>query len=100
MGPVLRTGVMEILKLSVNGEELNTIRGARSLLSKRQICTVMMHVGKVQVGWQAQAEGQNQSAFSAELYGLLDDGALDLALHLMLMSQGRWTVAINDHDPT
>merc|ERR1711924_171772 len=88
--PVLRAGVMEILKLSVNSEELDTMRGARSLLSKRQVCTVMMHVGKVQLGWQdhsihswvEQGDGQNLSTFSTELWSLFQDGAIDLALHL------------------
>jgi hypothetical protein len=74
---------MEILKLSVNGEELNVMRGARSLLSKRKVCVVMMHVAKVQLGWEDLKGGAAQRAeFSSELWGLLKDGAMDLALHL------------------
>lgn len=75
---------MEILKLSVNGEELNTIRGARSLLSKRKVCVIMMHVAKVQLGWHDHLAGgpAQRAEFSSELWGLLDAGAMDLALHL------------------
>jgi len=81
--PALRPGVLDVLKLSVNGEELNTMRGARSLLAKRQVCLVMMHVTKVQRGWQDPQDGAPpRFQYSSELWGILQDGGMDVALHL------------------
>lgn len=39
---------VDVLKLNVNGEEMNALRGARRLLSRRRICITMLHVFKVQ----------------------------------------------------
>eukprot|EP00406_Dinophysis_acuminata_P024570 CAMPEP_0179346540 /NCGR_PEP_ID=MMETSP0797-20121207/72627_1 /TAXON_ID=47934 /ORGANISM="Dinophysis acuminata, Strain DAEP01" /LENGTH=153 /DNA_ID=CAMNT_0021061093 /DNA_START=10 /DNA_END=468 /DNA_ORIENTATION=+ len=81
---------MDILKLSVNGEELNTIRGARALLSKRQICTVMMHVTKVQRGWADTPGGAGGPGFSAELWDILSSsGGMDVWLHLDADASGQ-----------
>merc|ERR1719428_1097827 len=81
--PALRPQALEVLKLSVNGEELSTIRGARMLLSKRQVCSVMMHVTKAQRGWQdgsskteSGAASENKDTgqwFSSELWRLLSE---------------------------
>eukprot|EP00435_Cladocopium_sp_Y103_P035225 s2362_g9.t1 len=41
---------IDALKLSVNGAERNTLAGARKLLSKRRICSVLMHATKCKRG--------------------------------------------------
>merc|ERR1712187_231733 len=53
--PALRPAPLEVLKLSVNGEELNALRGARALLSRRQVCSVLVHVTKTKRGWADEA---------------------------------------------
>lgn len=94
--PALRPAPLEILKLSVNGEELNAIRGARALLSRREVCSVLVHVTKAQRGWaddeskvpgRAVGEGAEAAvtglAFSSELWELLSvTGGLEVSLHL------------------
>jgi len=89
--PALRPTAMEVLKLSVNGEELNALRGARSLLSRREICSVLVHVTKAQRGWaddgpatpSTSAESCTGRGFAAELWGLLSGvGGLEVSLHL------------------
>jgi len=83
--PALRPAPLEVLKLSVNGEELNVLRGARALLSKRQVCSVLVHVAKARRGWAdfAQEATTGASAFSSEFWDLLTDtGGLEVSLHL------------------
>eukprot|EP00929_Paragymnodinium_shiwhaense_P097702 TRINITY_DN59328_c0_g1_i1.p1 TRINITY_DN59328_c0_g1~~TRINITY_DN59328_c0_g1_i1.p1 ORF type:complete len:773 (-),score=169.88 TRINITY_DN59328_c0_g1_i1:280-2598(-) len=53
---------LDILKLNVNGEEVNALRGARALLSKRRVCMVMMHVFKLRYAVAADLEIMGSSA--------------------------------------
>lgn len=107
--PALRPAPLELLKLSVNGEELNTLRGARRLLTSRRVCSVMVHVTKAQRGWAdvprrkahgaeiaAAAQGGDASAvsevhdFSRELWELLSElGGLEVSLHLDTDAHGQ-----------
>jgi FkbM family methyltransferase len=85
--PALRPAALEILKLSVNGEELNALRGARALLSKRKVCSVLLHVTKVQRGYETAIEAGSGTTgatpFSKELWELLQGvGGLEVSLHL------------------
>lgn len=87
---------MDVLKLNVNGEELNTLRGSRALLSKRKICTVMMHIFKMQyaIRWErellsreAPAEARNAAAgkvraFSNEVDILHTEAGMELLLYI------------------
>merc|ERR1712125_23257 len=93
--PALRPAALEILKLSVNGEELNALRGARALLSRRKVCSVLVHVTKAQRGYSdtgadapqkaagAAASTAVASSFSSEFWELLNGvGGLEVSLHL------------------
>jgi FkbM family methyltransferase len=94
--PALRPAALDILKLSVNGEELNALRGARALLSRRKVCSVMVHVTKVQRGYtdskpapQPEAVGGStassafDTSFSSEFWELLNGvGGMEVSLHL------------------
>merc|ERR1712232_163119 len=91
--PALRPAALEILKLSVNGEELNALRGARALLSRRKVCSVLVHVTKVQRGYDDSGVKRQQAAggevaavatpFASEFYELLNGvGGLEVSLHL------------------
>merc|ERR1711957_29701 len=93
--PALRPTALEVLKLSVNGEELNTLRGARSLLSKRHICTILVHVTKCQRDWMHDlpdtdskdvmdgGSSSNTTELSMEFWDLLTNvGGLEVSLHL------------------
>merc|ERR1712032_34460 len=83
--PALRPAPLDVLKLSVNGEELNALRGARALLSRRQVCSTLVHVVKAQRGWADRPLGaeSEQHAFSTELWDLLTEtGGLEVSLHL------------------
>jgi len=83
-----RPSHLDVLKLSVNGEELNTLRGARSLLSRRKICSALVHVTKAQRGWETapkaeQGVGKKAGSFSSDLWNLLTNVAgFEVALHL------------------
>eukprot|EP00397_Hematodinium_sp_SG-2012_P024225 GEMP01025224.1.p2 GENE.GEMP01025224.1~~GEMP01025224.1.p2 ORF type:complete len:212 (+),score=36.89 GEMP01025224.1:1412-2047(+) len=59
-----------VLKLSVNGAEVETLRGARRLLSRRQICLVMMHVKKVVMGHESDPEFSSSLQNSLEGYDI------------------------------
>lgn len=89
--PSLRPAALEVLKLSVNGEELNTLRGARALLSRRQVCSVLVHVTKAQRDWNGEdapdvateAGARRSTELSEEMWDLLTDvGGLEVSLHL------------------
>lgn len=63
---------IDTLKLSVNGAERHTLAGARKLLSKRRICSVMMHAAKCKRGRRPISEdpapgNSNISKFAYEL---------------------------------
>jgi len=92
-----RHGPVEILKLSVNGEELNALRGSRNLLTKRRVCTVLLHIFKAQRGWTDSKDNsspverqkltpqqyQERYPSSAEMWNLLHNvGGLELGLFL------------------
>ncbi|CAE8708179.1 unnamed protein product [Polarella glacialis] len=48
--------LVDALKLSVNGAERDTLAGARQLLSKRRICSVLLHTKKCLRGRKPAAE--------------------------------------------
>lgn len=90
-----RAQQLDVLKLNVNGEELNALRGARSLLSRRGVCVVMMHVFKMQYAVRKELEvlhdgGQGRAVamarvrrFSNEVFHLLGgEGRMEIFLHL------------------
>merc|ERR1712014_350368 len=90
-----------------NGEELNAIRGARALLSRREVCSVLVHVFKAKRGWADEAaepdvrssdapDGASGRFFSTELWGLLSNvGGLEVSLHL----DEDLTNQVNKNDP-
>jgi len=57
---------IDVLKLSVNGAEVETLFGARRLLSQQKICLVMMHVKKALMGRHDRGE-----VFAAEMLSAL-----------------------------
>jgi len=72
--------VVDVVKLSVNGAERDTITGARRLLSQRRICSVMIHAMKANRGRDPTklAPGGEVTAFSSDLAQLLTSGDLDV----------------------
>jgi len=72
---------VDVLKLSVNGAERETLRGARQLLSQRRICSVLMHTQKAARGREATGSSTGKSAFSADLLQLLVEGDMDIFTH-------------------
>jgi len=78
--PAQRPAPLDVLKLSVNGEELNVLRGARALLSKRQVCSAMVHVTKAQRGF---SDPPGATANAASMWELLTTtGGFEVSLHL------------------
>jgi hypothetical protein len=65
---------LDVLKLSVNGAELKTLRGARKLLTQRKVCMVMMHATKVQLG-------RDRPDFATDLYDILNDNGMEILFH-------------------
>ncbi|CAJ1374738.1 unnamed protein product [Effrenium voratum] len=76
---------IDALKLSVNGAERNTLAGARRLLSKRRICSVLMHATKCKRGRRSPAEDPapepGVSKFAFELMQFLHEGDMDVYEH-------------------
>jgi FkbM family methyltransferase len=67
-------GPLDVLKLSVNGAELRTLQGARKLLNRRNVCLVLMHAFKVEMG-------RDRPDFSVDLFNVLNDNGLEILLH-------------------
>eukprot|EP00434_Breviolum_minutum_P027782 symbB.v1.2.024570.t1/scaffold2273.1/size83577/1 len=101
---------IDALKLSVNGAERNTLAGARKLLSKRRICSVLMHATKCKRGRRPASEDPapgNVSKFAYDLMMFLEEGhrqvhsmpfqvnavALSTALAACEVA-GRWEIAL------
>lgn len=82
--PSLRPARLDILKLSVNGEELNVLRGSRKLLARRQVCSILVHVTKAARGFNDAAGGNAEgNDFSREMWDLLTQTAgMEVWLHL------------------
>jgi len=75
---------IDALKLSVNGAERNTLAGARKLLSKRRICSVLMHATKCKRGRRPASEDPapgNVSKFAYDLMMFLEEGNMDVYEH-------------------
>jgi len=68
-------GPLDVLKLSVNGAELKTLRGARQLLTKRRVCMVLMHATKLELG------AQNNPDFAPGLFDVLNENGMEILHH-------------------
>ncbi|CAE7229771.1 unnamed protein product [Symbiodinium necroappetens] len=88
---------IDALKLSVNGAERNTLAGARKLLSKRRVCSVLMHATKCKRGRRPPSEdpapNSRASKFAYDLMTFLSEGNMDVYEHNDATSgQGRGRV--------
>lgn len=75
---------IDALKLSVNGAERNTLAGARKLLNKRRICSVLMHATKCKRGRRPASEDPapgNVSKFAHDLMMFLEEGNMEVFEH-------------------
>lgn len=81
--------VVDIVKLSVNGAERDTLAGARRLLSERRLCSVLMHTMKAGRGREVhEVPGPpsppappGSSSYSEDLLHLLEEGGMEVYTH-------------------
>lgn len=75
--------VVDVLKLSVNGGERDTMAGARRLLTSRRICSVLLHTKKAARGRKGPTEiASNGMTYSEELLSLLTKvGGMEVYTH-------------------
>eukprot|EP00933_Yihiella_yeosuensis_P062882 TRINITY_DN658_c0_g3_i2.p1 TRINITY_DN658_c0_g3~~TRINITY_DN658_c0_g3_i2.p1 ORF type:complete len:438 (+),score=80.06 TRINITY_DN658_c0_g3_i2:75-1316(+) len=78
--------IIDALKLSVNGAERDTMAGARKLLSKRRICSVLLHASKCLRGRKPASEdpapgNPNLSRFAYEMHKYLEEGNMEVYRH-------------------